>query len=133
MHLTFDPRCYLGRTIIMQIQEVRQHVTLRKLDLSKGEHKKEEYLKINPRGLSPTLQDDPEKHTFNDSRAISLFVSNQYESQVRMNKLHSFETRFRTTQDELFWFTNDIEYHICKKYLVRLFLKIKTCSKFNKV
>ena len=66
MHLTFDPRCYLGRTILMQIQEVRQHVTLRKLDLSKGEHKEEKYLKINPRGLSPTLQDDPEKHTFND-------------------------------------------------------------------
>lgn len=116
LHLFFDPRCYLGRSIFMICKEIRAYVTMRLLDLGNGDQNSEEYLKMNPRGVSPTIYDSP-KNVFNNSHAIALFCVNQYESVARRDKLMSFETRFRAKIDELLWFSMDVEHVICKEYL----------------
>lgn len=116
LHLFYDPRCYLGRAIHMVMKDIRAYVTIKKIDLGKNEHKSEEYLKLNPRGVTPTVYDKPE-NLFNHSHAIALFCVNQYESVARSDKLMSFETRFRAKVDELLWFSLDFEHVIAEDYL----------------
>ena len=58
----YDPRCYLGRTIVMICKEIRAYVTMHLVDLGKGQHKEAWYLAKNPRGLSPNMYDSLTSH-----------------------------------------------------------------------
>jgi len=117
----YDPRCYLGRTIVMICKEIRAYVTMHLVDLGKGQHKEAWYLAKNPRGLSPNMYDSLTSHDgfnrFNEARAIAMYCINQYETVARGEKLMSQESRFRSKVEQLFWNSQDYEHLIAKKYL----------------
>jgi glutathione S-transferase len=46
------------------------------VDLSKGEHKRPEYLKVHPMGVVPALEDG--EHTFIESVAICQYLADKY-------------------------------------------------------
>ncbi|CAK9882361.1 unnamed protein product [Sphagnum jensenii] len=56
-----------------------QDFVLKNVNLAKGEHKKPEYLKLQPFGVIPVLQDGD--LTIFESRAIARYVSDKYEGQ----------------------------------------------------
>ena len=52
------------------------------IDLKKGEHKSEEYLKINPNGKIPTLIDTEEDFILTESMAINHYLCEKYKPEL---------------------------------------------------
>lgn len=58
-----------------------KYVTLKYIDLTKGEHKQKEYLKINPMGTVPTYINE-NNEILTESAAILLSLCEQYKEQI---------------------------------------------------
>lgn len=65
-----------GRKVHMLLEEVGASYQLSKLDLTKGEQKNPDYLKLNPNGKVPTLVDDG--FVLWESNAILLYLAEKF-------------------------------------------------------
>lgn len=66
-----------GRVLTTLFEKDVTDYELIKVDLSTGDHKKPEFLKLQPFGVIPVLEDGP--LTLFESRAISRFICHKYE------------------------------------------------------
>lgn len=71
--LTLSGNCYKVRLFLGLIS---QHAELQTLDLRAGEHKRADYLAINPRGQVPALVDG--ELQLGDSQAILVYLARRY-------------------------------------------------------
>lgn len=71
--MNLSGNCYKVRLFLGMIG---QHAELRRLDLRAGEHKRAEFLAINPRGQVPTLVDGD--LALGDSQAILVYLARRY-------------------------------------------------------
>lgn len=69
----FSANTYRVRLLLNQIPLEHE---FRKIDLLQGEHKRGDFMKLNPLGLVPVLEDDG--HVLRDSHVIVLYLAEQY-------------------------------------------------------
>lgn len=74
-----SPRSSAGRCYVMLEECGLQYETI-PLDMSKKEHKSEEYLKINPNGKVPTLIDG--HYVIWESAAINYYLAQKYKPEL---------------------------------------------------
>jgi len=84
----------------------------RKLDLFQGEHKKEDYLKINPAGKVPAVRVG--KFTMSESRAIACYLCNKFNS-AKSKKLYPRGAEARAEVDRLLLLSDDVNAAIQKQ------------------
>ncbi|MGE0821716.1 MAG: glutathione S-transferase family protein [Candidatus Binatia bacterium] len=65
-----------GRKVHMCLEEVGAQYEISRVDLTKGEQKSAEYLKLNPNGKVPTLKDDT--FVLWESNAILLYLAEKF-------------------------------------------------------
>jgi glutathione S-transferase len=75
LKLYYAPRTRSARPRWL-LEELGVPYELVRLDLSKGEHKRAEYLAVHPHGLVPALEDDG--RTFMESVAICLHLADKF-------------------------------------------------------
>lgn len=98
MRIYQNPLSSNARRVTMTALELGLDADVVFVDLAKGEHKKPEYLRMNPSGKVPTLDDDG--FFLTESHAIMLYLADKTPGQ----KLYPAETRARADVHRwLFW------------------------------
>jgi len=89
------------RSVIMLAKELNIPLNLKKLDLMAGEHRKPEFIKINPQHCVPTMVDNSTGLTMWESRAILAYLVNKY---APGHKLYPADAVKRAEVDRLRYF-----------------------------
>uniref|UniRef100_A0A1B6E3T1 Uncharacterized protein n=1 Tax=Clastoptera arizonana TaxID=38151 RepID=A0A1B6E3T1_9HEMI len=76
IELYYTPGSAPARSVLLAIKAIGVDVTLKELDLMKGEHLTPEFIKLNPQHTIPTLNDNG--FALNESRAILAYLSDKY-------------------------------------------------------
>merc|ERR1712110_961862 len=96
MTLYYNPLSPPSRSVLFALKHLKvpNHV-VKTLDLLKGEHKQEAYLKVNPNGTVPCLSHG-ELNIF-ESRAIMLYLFYSYAPEKFRNKSPEEAAKIRQT------------------------------------
>lgn len=89
------------RAVRMTASLLGEELELKMLDLTKGEHLSEDFLKINPQHCIPTLVEE-DGFTLWESRAISAYLCNkQRETNPKAEELYPSAPRDRARVDRI--------------------------------
>jgi len=94
------------RIVRMTCEALGVEYETKEVDLMKGEHMTEEYLKINPQHNIPAMVDGDFK--LNESRAIALYLVNSY---GKDDKLYPKDPKARAVVDQRLYFDMGAFYH----------------------
>lgn len=94
------------RIVYMTCEALGIEYETKEVNLMKGEHMTEEYLKINPQHNIPALVDGDFK--MNESRAIALYLVNAY---GKDDKLYPKDVKTRAVVDQRLYFDMGAFYH----------------------
>jgi len=101
----WDPVSPPSRSVHMTLKALGEKFVERKLDLFAGEHKKEEFLKVNPAGKVPAIKCG--KFSMGESRAIACYVCNKYNTPAS-NQLYPKDPEGRANVDRLMLLSQDV-------------------------
>jgi len=99
--LYYMPMSAPCRSVIMVAKELNITLNLKVVDLMKGEHLEEAYVKINPQHCIPTIVDTETNFTLWESRAILTYLVNKF---APGNSLYPTDARQRAEVDRLLYF-----------------------------
>jgi len=100
------------RAVMMTAKAIKLDLDYVQIDLMKGANKQEEYLKINPEGKVPTLQDDAVQ--LSESRAIMQYLVNRY---APGNSLYPADPVKRAQVDRMIQYDQGTVYKAVSEYI----------------
>jgi len=101
----WDYRSPPSRCVHMTLMALGEKFVEKPIDLFKGEHKQEDYLKINPAGKVPAVKVG--NFTMSESRAIACFLCNKYNTAAAKN-LYPRSPQARAEIDRLLLLSDDV-------------------------
>jgi len=108
----FDPVSPPSRCVHMTLKALGEGFIEKKLQLFKGEHKSEAFLKINPAGQVPAIKDG--NFTLGESRAIACYLCNKYNT-AASKKLYPTDPMKRAVVDRLLLMSDNLTLAIMKQ------------------
>lgn len=108
----WDPRSPPSRQVHMTLKALGEKFVEKRLDLFKGEHKTEEFLKINPAGKVPAIKCG--KFSTGESQAIACYLCNKYNTPTS-NKLYPKDPEGRAEVDRLLVLSGEVLAAIMKQ------------------
>lgn len=97
MQLYYAPPSIYGRKVLAVLHEKNLDFEIKLMSFQEGDHKKSEYLKLNPNGEIPTLIDD--SFIVYESTAIMEYLNDEYPEPLLMPEDSEGKARVRMIDD----------------------------------
>ncbi|CAG2113888.1 unnamed protein product [Medioppia subpectinata] len=105
-----------SRAVLMTLKQLKLDVNVIDVNLQKGEHLTEEYLKRNPQHTVPTLVDDG--FSLSESRAIMQYLVSKYAPNSALYPTHDLKKRAHV--DRLLYYDMSIGYAIRDAVMIKV-------------
>jgi len=113
VHLYFHPASQPSRAVYMTIRALGIEHECHVIDLLSGEHKKPEFLKINPQGKVPAIVDGDLR--LSESRAIQTYLCNKYANGLKKN-LYPEDPAEKSKVDQMLYISENFEKVVMQEY-----------------